>query len=57
MSRPAYIVLDVVLAAVGLALFIYGDLSTHRQLRLAALLVLTIAAVFGTILAARRDDS
>jgi hypothetical protein len=54
MTRHAYLALDILLAIGGLALFVYADLVANRGLRLLAVLVLTLALVFGIVLAARR---
>jgi hypothetical protein len=39
----------------GLALFVNADLVSNRALRLIAVFVLTLALVFGIVLAARRN--
>ncbi|HZF05043.1 MAG TPA: hypothetical protein VE932_12005 [Patescibacteria group bacterium] len=57
MTRRAWVALDVLFAIVGLALFVYADLTTSRGLRLAAVVVLTIAIVIGVVLSVRRNDS
>jgi hypothetical protein len=46
---------DVLLAGLGLALFIYGDLLTDRTARIAGVVVVTLAVVTGSIIAATRQ--
>jgi hypothetical protein len=53
MTRRTHLALDILLAIGGLALFVYADLVANRALRLVAVLVLTLALVFGIVLAAR----
>ena len=55
MTRRTHLALDILLAIGGLALFVYADLFANRALRLVAVLVLTLALVFGFVLAARRN--
>ena len=55
MTPRAALALDILLAIGGLALFVYADLFANRALRLTAVLVLTLALVFGIVLAARRN--
>lgn len=51
-------ILDVVLGALGLAVFLYGDLAADRGLRIAGSVVVTVCVVVAAILAAfRADDS
>jgi len=55
MTRRARLALDILVAIGGLALFVYADLVANRALRLVAVLVLTLALVFGIVLAARQN--
>jgi len=47
--------IDVLLAAVGLGLFVYGDLAVHRTARVIGVIVTTVAVVIAAILTSTRD--
>jgi hypothetical protein len=49
-------VVDVLLGAVGLGVFIYGDLVPNRSLRIVGFVVVTICIVVAAILSAFRGD-
>jgi multisubunit Na+/H+ antiporter MnhG subunit len=49
------VAIDVLLAAVGLGLFVYGDLAVHRTARVAGVIVTTLAVVVAAILASSRE--
>ena len=53
--RPLGMAIDVFLAAVGLGLFVYGDLAVHRTARIVGVVVTTVAVVVAAILASTRD--
>ena len=46
---------DVVLAVIGLGLFVYGDLAVHRTARIVGVVVTTVAVVVAAILASMRE--
>jgi len=45
------VAIDVVLAVVGLGLFVYGDLAVHRTARVVGVIVTTLAVVVAAIFA------
>lgn len=53
--RPVGMAIDVLLAAVGLGLFVYGDIAVHRTARIVGVVVTTVAVVVAAILASTRD--
>jgi hypothetical protein len=44
------------LGIIGLVLFVYADRASNRPLRLAAVLVVTLALVVGMVLTVRRNE-
>ena len=53
--RIIVIAADVLLAGLGLGLFVYGDLVTDRTVRVIGVVVVTVAVVAGSIIAATRQ--
>jgi hypothetical protein len=53
--RGLAIVFEVFLAACGLVIFVYGDLSTHRGLRIAGVVLVTLAIVAAAVISALRE--
>jgi len=53
--RPLGMASHVVLVAVGLGLFVYGDIAIHRTARIVGVVVITVAVVVAAILASTRD--
>ena len=49
------VAIDVLLAMVGLGLFVYGDLAVHRTARVVGVIVTTVAVVVAAILASTRE--
>jgi len=49
------VAIDVMLAAVGLGLFVYGDLAVHRTARVVGVIVTTLAVIVAAILASSRE--
>ena len=56
MRTGAIGIVDVLLGALGLAVFVYGDVVTSRSLRIVGFVVVTICIVVAANLAAFRDD-
>jgi putative Mn2+ efflux pump MntP len=57
-DRPMRLVglaIDLLLAAVGFGLFVYGDLAVHRTARVVGVIVTTVAVVVAAILASTRE--
>lgn len=53
--RPLGMAIDVFFAAVGLGLFVYGDIAMHRTARIVGVVLTTVAVVVAAILASTRD--
>ena len=47
---------EACLAAAGLAVFIYGDFFSHRLVRIAGVVLITLAVIVAAILSATRDS-
>jgi hypothetical protein len=47
---------DLLLGALGLAVFVYGDLVTNRSLRIVGFVVVTLCVVVAAIRAAVRGE-
>jgi hypothetical protein len=56
MRSGAMRIVDLLLGALGLAAFVYGDLTTNRTFRIVGFVVVTLCIVVAAILAAFRDD-
>lgn len=54
--RIIAIAADVLLAGIGLGLFVYGDLVTDRATRVVGVIVITLAVVTGAIIGATRQS-
>jgi peptidoglycan/LPS O-acetylase OafA/YrhL len=55
--RPGAIgIVDLLLGALGLAVFVYGDLVTNRSLRIVGFVVVTLCVVVAAILATFHND-
>ena len=48
--RVGVIAADVLLASLGFAVFIWGDLTTHRGVRAGGIVLVTLAFVAGAII-------
>jgi hypothetical protein len=53
--RAMSIVGDVLLAAGGFAVFIYGDITSHRSARVVGVVLVTLAFVAAALLRARGE--
>jgi hypothetical protein len=53
--RAATIALDIVLAALGVGAFIYGDLATNRIVRIVGVVFVTVAIIWAAIITVTRE--
>jgi hypothetical protein len=54
--RAATIALDIVLAAIGLGAFIYGELATNRIVRIVGVVFVTVAIIWAAIITVTREQ-
>ena len=48
--------IDILVGAIGVGIFVYGDIVTNRTVQVWGVIVITICVVAGAIMAAFRQD-